>query len=56
MSRSHKCERCTQECVRHGFGQAGGPRWVRRPLLAMLQTRASVCDSIKPNFSSLEGM
>jgi hypothetical protein len=24
MSRSHECERCTHECVRHRDGQAAG--------------------------------
>jgi hypothetical protein len=32
------------------------PNPVKHPALPLLQFRAAICDSIKPNFSSLEGM
>jgi hypothetical protein len=29
MSRSHECERCTQECVRHGYVQRSEIVWYK---------------------------
>src|ERR1700722_14541870 len=55
MSRSHECERCTHECVRHGLGEAqpSSPRRVQRPVCGNFFSLERNCSIIPPSKSQI---